>query len=396
MKPAPMPWIRCGPGGPPDSTALSSGSTAIIRRPGLRGFSTEPTPVKVPPVPTPLTTTSTAPSVSFQISSAVVRRWISGFAGLRNCCGMNASGRELTISSALAIAPRIPCAAGVSSSSAPSSLQHLAALERHAVGHRQDQPIALCGTDKSQGDPGIARGRFDQNRAGLDPAGGFGGGDHRDPDAVLDRGERVEELAFAQDVGLGPGVLREAVDANEGSGADRFSDVVINAAAKLGARAAHPHSCCPCGFSHSLQISKSPHSALRPTMPARWARPHSSSKVNASSRCIISSCSSTHSGRTTWWPSALPAGSLIGSSAVSSPAHRSDDVAKADPTPLPRQSIAAARATDPEQDLVAHQLLQHRLEIAARDALALGDLRRAHRHLSAVVGDVEHRLDREQ
>ena len=198
MKPAPMPWMRCGPGGPPDRTALSSGSTAIILSPGLRGLSTEPTPVKVPPVPTPLTTTSTAPPVSFQISSAVVRRWISGLAGLRNCCGMKASGSALTISSALAMAPRMPCAAGVNSSSAPSSLQHLAAFERHAVGHRQDQPITFGGADKGERDPGVAGSRLDQHGAGLDPAGSLGSRDHRDPDAVLDRGERVEELALGQ------------------------------------------------------------------------------------------------------------------------------------------------------------------------------------------------------
>jgi hypothetical protein len=30
MKPAPMPWILCGPALPPDSTADSAGSTAII------------------------------------------------------------------------------------------------------------------------------------------------------------------------------------------------------------------------------------------------------------------------------------------------------------------------------------------------------------------------------
>ena len=52
-KPAPMPWILCGPGWPPESTGESSGSTATICRPGLRGFSTWPTPVMVPPVPTP-------------------------------------------------------------------------------------------------------------------------------------------------------------------------------------------------------------------------------------------------------------------------------------------------------------------------------------------------------
>ena len=45
----------------------------------------------VPPVPTPETITSTSPCVSFQISSAVVRRWISGLAGFSNCCGIRRS-----------------------------------------------------------------------------------------------------------------------------------------------------------------------------------------------------------------------------------------------------------------------------------------------------------------
>ncbi len=35
IKPAPMPWMRCGPARPPDSTGLSSGSTAIMRTSGL-------------------------------------------------------------------------------------------------------------------------------------------------------------------------------------------------------------------------------------------------------------------------------------------------------------------------------------------------------------------------
>ena len=74
----------------------------------------------VPPVPTPLTTASTLPSQSFQISSAVVRRWISGLAGFLNCCGMMAFGISFSSSSARAIAPDMPRAAGVSSSSAPS------------------------------------------------------------------------------------------------------------------------------------------------------------------------------------------------------------------------------------------------------------------------------------
>ena len=87
-KPAPMPWILCGPGAPPDRTGLSSGSTAIALKPGLRALRTEATPVSVQPVPTPLIRKSTAPRVSFQISSAVVWRWISGFEAFLNCWSM--------------------------------------------------------------------------------------------------------------------------------------------------------------------------------------------------------------------------------------------------------------------------------------------------------------------
>ena len=35
-KPAPMPWIRCGPGAPPERTAEPAGSTATTRSSGLR------------------------------------------------------------------------------------------------------------------------------------------------------------------------------------------------------------------------------------------------------------------------------------------------------------------------------------------------------------------------
>src|SRR5664280_1971431 len=77
-KPAPMPWMGCGPFCPPDSTGEAAGSTAMTCTEGLRSFSTSPTPVMVPPVPTPATKMSTSPSVSSQTSSAVVARWTAG------------------------------------------------------------------------------------------------------------------------------------------------------------------------------------------------------------------------------------------------------------------------------------------------------------------------------
>ena len=73
----------------------------------------------VPPVPTPATRMSTPPSVSAQISSAVVRTWMAGLAGFSNCWGMKKSPSPLAISSALAMAPPMPSGPGVRTSSAP-------------------------------------------------------------------------------------------------------------------------------------------------------------------------------------------------------------------------------------------------------------------------------------
>ena len=77
----------------------------------------------VPPVPTPETKMSTLPSVSFQISGPVVRKWMSGLAGFLNCCGRKyLFGSLATISSALAMAPFMPLAPSVRTSSAPKAL----------------------------------------------------------------------------------------------------------------------------------------------------------------------------------------------------------------------------------------------------------------------------------
>ena len=69
---------------------------------------------------------SMAPSVSFQISGPVVSSWMRGLAGLSNCCGMKQlSGSSATISSALAMAPFMPFAGSVSTSSAPMAFSTL-------------------------------------------------------------------------------------------------------------------------------------------------------------------------------------------------------------------------------------------------------------------------------
>ena len=83
-KPAPMPWILCAPATPLDRTEEPAGSTATTLTLGFWLLRYSPTPVSVPPVPTPATKMSTVPSVSFQISGPVVARCAEGFAGLVN------------------------------------------------------------------------------------------------------------------------------------------------------------------------------------------------------------------------------------------------------------------------------------------------------------------------
>ena len=113
-----MPWILCGPGRSPESTAEVAGSTAITRVSGLRSRSICPTPVIVPPVPTAATKAPISPPVSRQISSAVVSRWIRGLAGLENWSGMNPL-RCSAISRASSTASVMPPSDGVSRTSAP-------------------------------------------------------------------------------------------------------------------------------------------------------------------------------------------------------------------------------------------------------------------------------------
>ncbi len=91
-KPAPMPWILCGPGttASPARVCVMTGewvgSTATLSMalPLVR-LRYRDTPVMVPPVPTPATSTSTSPPVSAQISGPVVLSWMAGLAGFSNC-----------------------------------------------------------------------------------------------------------------------------------------------------------------------------------------------------------------------------------------------------------------------------------------------------------------------
>ena len=62
------------------------------------------------------------PSVSRQISSAVVSSWIFGLTGFSNCCGINAFPYSSFNWAAFSIAPRMPSRPWVSTTSAPSAV----------------------------------------------------------------------------------------------------------------------------------------------------------------------------------------------------------------------------------------------------------------------------------
>ncbi len=117
--------------------------------------------------------------------------------------------------------------------------QHLAAFKRHGLGHDQDQTIAARRRHEGERDAGIAGGRLDQGRIGIDLAGGLHGLDHADADAVLDARNRVEELELDQDLGINSALLRQPVQAHERGVADGFRNRAVDAAAAglgIGAR----------------------------------------------------------------------------------------------------------------------------------------------------------------
>ena len=81
--------------------------------------------------------------------------------------------------------------------------QQLAPLDRGAFRHHHDQLVALRRGHEGQRDAGIARCRLDDRRlARRDLPRQFGRLYHRQADTVLHRAERVEELQLERDVGV--------------------------------------------------------------------------------------------------------------------------------------------------------------------------------------------------
>ena len=104
----------------------------------------------------------------------------------------------------------------------------LAPLDGEAVGHGDDERIALLGADHGEADAGVAAGRFDDGLARLEGAAALALFDDVERQAVLHRGGRIEELRLRID---GRVAHAEIVDPDRGRVADRVEDAVEKATA---------------------------------------------------------------------------------------------------------------------------------------------------------------------
>ena len=201
MKPAPMPWIGCGLGAPPEMTGECVGSTANTLSFGHAFFSTRAQPVMWPPVPTPVISASSPSGKSARISRAVVRTWTSMLAGLSNCCGIQAPG--VAAIELLRLGDRALHALRARREHERRAVREHQPppLDRHAVRHHQHQLVALDRRDHREADAGVARRGLDDRAARLELAGRLGVLDHRQRDAVLDRAAGVRALGLDPDVG---------------------------------------------------------------------------------------------------------------------------------------------------------------------------------------------------
>ena len=221
MKPAPMPWIGCGPGWPPESTGDKVGSTANTCRPGhsrLQHFGAGGD----------VAAGADAGDQHVDRAVAEIRQYlprggaavdfeVGGIFELLRHPAVLRLGDQFLGAGDRALHPLL---LGGEIEGRAIGQHQPAALEAHALGHDQDEPVALDRGDHGEADAGIARGRLDDDAAGLELAGLLRVLDHRERDAVLDRGAGIDPLLLDPDLG----VAEQAVDADVRRVADRLED----------------------------------------------------------------------------------------------------------------------------------------------------------------------------
>ena len=193
-----MPWILCGPGARPESTAELAGSTATtcsVRVARLEGL------------PRAGDRAAGADAADEHVDLAVQR--LPDLGAGRAAVGLGVGGvgelvgqedvgarrhRARRVDRLVHPAERL----GDLHARAVEAQQPLA-LAAHALRQGEHEVVALRRADERERDPGVARRRLDDRRAArLDQPVGLGGLDHRDADAVLDAAAGVERLELAE------------------------------------------------------------------------------------------------------------------------------------------------------------------------------------------------------
>ena len=224
-KPAPMPWIGCGPGcAAGDDRRQRRLDREDLAAPASAAFSTSAQPVMWPPVPTPVISTSIG--VVGEVGQDLLRRGADVDLDIGRVLELLRDPRARRLCRqflrALDRALHALLARGEVEGRAIGEHQP-PPLERHRFGHDQDQLVALHRRDHGQADAGVAAGRLDDRAAGLRACPTrFGLLDHRQRDAVLDRAAGIG--AFGLDPHLGVG--EQAREADVRRAADRLEDAV--------------------------------------------------------------------------------------------------------------------------------------------------------------------------
>ena len=108
------------------------------------------------------------------------------------------------------------------------SLEHIAALYAHGLGHGQDDAVAARGCDRRQPNAGVAAGGLNDRCAGLQCAARLSVVDHGDRNAVLDRTGRIEVFELGKDLCTGAGVLRKMARRIQRGVADQLGKAVLD------------------------------------------------------------------------------------------------------------------------------------------------------------------------
>src|SRR3990172_84097 len=198
---APIPWMPCGLALPPCKTGDLAGSTATTRTPGTSCFNTSPTPVMVPPLPTPpprhksvdlplsrlQDLSGGCQAVDFRVGriEKLLRHEVAGIVRYQRLGGVDGATHPLD--------------GWGQDQLRPEPAHQCPSLHAHVFRHRQDQAVPFDRRHHRKADPGVSGSRLDDRVARLQAAPPLPLVDHRQGDAILDPSPGFQRLKFCKD-----------------------------------------------------------------------------------------------------------------------------------------------------------------------------------------------------